>query len=227
MFGLITGSGFYDIPDLADRGTEAVDTPFGGPVAVTTGTWRGGDICFIPRHGSQHSLPPHTINYRANVSALKAVGAASIVATAVSGGINPAMTPGTMVLVSDFLNFTSGRDVTFFDGTNRPIVAAPDGQVDPDGVPARSEMVGVTHTDMTSPYDPELRATILRAAADESVPLVDGGVYCTADGPRFETPAEINMMRIVGGDLVGMTGYPVVALAVETPSRCRSMTSWR
>lgn len=209
MFGLITGSGFYDIPELQDRVATEIDTPFGGPVVVTRGSWRGADVCFIPRHGSDHSIPPHRINYRANVSALKTAGARSIVATAVSGGINPDMPPGSLVLISDFLNFTSGRQVTFFDGDNRPITA---------GEPVAAGSGGpvkVTHTDMTTPYDPALRATIRQAAADESIPLIDGGVYCTADGPRFETPAEINMMRVLGGDLVGMTGYPEVALAVE------------
>ena len=213
MFGLITGSGFYDIPELSDRNVEAIDTPFGGPVEVTTGHWRGADICFIPRHGSDHSIPPHGINYRANISALKTVGATSVVATAVSGGINPDMPPGAMVLISDFLNFTSGRDATFFDGSKRPITLQPDGQGADAG--AADALIKVVHTDMSNPYDPALRATILQAAADEDVPLADGAVYCTTDGPRFETPAEIKMMRTLGGDLVGMTGFPEVVLAVE------------
>lgn len=211
VFGLITGSGFYDIPELVDRSVEAVETPFGGPVAVTTGTWRGQPVCFIARHGTDHSIPPHAINYRANVAALRTVGATSVLATAVSGSMNPAMPPGSLVLISDFLNFTSGRDVTFFDGSARPIVAG-----EPPGRPVR-------HTDMSTPYDPELRALVRRAAADEGVDLADGAVYCTADGPRFETPAEIRMMAMVGGDLVGMTGYPEVALAVEAGLRYASI----
>ena len=210
MFGLITGSGFYDIPELVDREVEYIDTPFGGPVSVTTGSWRGLDVCFIPRHGADHSVPPHGINYRANIAALKTIGATSIVATAVSGGIHPEMTPGAMVVISDFLNFTSGRAVTFFDGTKRPIVAdATVAEPDPE------QMVKVVHTDMSTAYHPGLRATIVAAAADESIDIIDGGVYCTFDGPRFETPAEIAMARTLGGDLVGMTGFPEVALAVE------------
>jgi 5'-methylthioadenosine phosphorylase len=203
VLGLITGSGFYDIPELVDRAVVGVETPFGGPVAVTTGTWRARPVCFLARHGTNHSIPPHAINYRANVSALKAVGATSVLATAVSGSMNPAMPPGSLVLISDFLNFTSGREVTFFDGTGRPVVAG-----DPPGPT-------VVHTDMTSPYDPDLRALVRRAAVEEEIDLADGAVYCTADGPRFETPAEIRMMAALGGDLVGMTGYPEVALAVE------------
>lgn len=203
MFGLITGSGFYDIPELVDRSVESVDTPFGGPVAVTTGRWRDRPVCFIARHGTDHSIPPHAINYRANISALKTVGATSILATAVSGSLNLDLQPGALVLISDFLNFTSGRADTFSDGEARPIVAG--------GPPPRP----VVHTDMTNPYDPDLRAVVRQAASDEQIELHDGAVYCTADGPRFETPAEIRMMATLGGDLVGMTGYPEVALAVE------------
>ncbi|MGH1491098.1 MAG: MTAP family purine nucleoside phosphorylase [Acidimicrobiales bacterium] len=211
MFALITGSGFYDIPELVDRSVEMVPNLFGDPVRVTTGRWGGADVCFVPRHGSDHSIPPHGINYRANVSALATVGATSIVATAVSGAINPDMAPGSLILISDFLNFTSGRDTTFFDGSGRPVIAdKPDSAVSPDSLSD-----SVRHTDMTTPYDPALRALIRQAAEDEQVPLRDGAVYCTTDGPRFETPAEINMMRVLGGDLVGMTGYPEVALAVE------------
>lgn len=203
MFGLITGSGFYDIPELVDRTVEAVDTPFGGPVSVTTGTWRDRPVCFIARHGSDHSIPPHAINYRANISALKTVGAASVLATAVSGSLRADMPPGALVLIDDVLNFTSGREDTFFDGSGRPIVAG--------AAPERS----VVHTDVTTPYDPALRALVLQAAAEEGIAVTDGAVYCTADGPRFETPAEIRMMGILGGDLVGMTSYPEVVLAVE------------
>ena len=203
MFGLITGSGFYDIPELVDRSVDPVDTPFGGPVPVTTGRWRGAEVCFIARHGADHSIPPHAIDYRANVAALATTGATSIVATAVSGGIDPRLVPGSLVLIDDVLNFTSGRQATFFDGSRRPIVAG------------RQPPASVVHTDMSAPYDPALRELLLRAAADEGIDLVDGGVYCTTDGPRFETPAEIRMMRTLGGDLVGMTGYPEVVLAVE------------
>jgi 5'-methylthioadenosine phosphorylase len=214
VFGLITGSGFYDIPEMTDRSVELVPTRFGDPVSVTMGRWRGTDVCFIPRHGSGHSIPPHAINYRANIAALATIEARSIIATAVSGAINPGMEPGSLVLISDFLNFTSGRAATFFDGSGLPIV---DGADEPGGQAGQPPPGShrVRHTDMTTPYHPGLRETLRRAAADQSVPLTDGAVYCTTDGPRFETPAEINMMRILGGDLVGMTGYPEVALAVE------------
>ncbi len=190
--GLITGSGFYDLPDVVDRSVLEIETPY-GPVALTTGRWGQVSVGFLPRHGSDHSVPPHAINYRANIWALHAAGATAILATAVSGGIHAKMTPGRFVIISDVLNFTSGRADTFFDGT--------------DGT--------VTHTDVSYPYDPALRQILMTAATEEGIDVIDGGVYCTTNGPRFETPAEITMMGRLGGDLVGMTGYPEVVLANE------------
>ncbi len=204
MFGLITGSGFYDIPELADRSITRVTTPY-GDVELTTGRWRNREVAFLPRHGSDHSVPPHAINYRANVWALHHAGAEAIVATAVSGAINPAMKPGDLIVISDFLDFTTGRATTFFDGV-----------VDPGFSHSRG---AVTHTDMTTPYDPAMRDLLHRAAAAESIDVFESGVYCTTNGPRFETPAEIRMMDRLGGDLVGMTGYPEVVLAREAGVR--------
>lgn len=192
MIGLITGTGFTDMPEVVDRSAEVVATPY-GEVTLNRGRWGPTPVVLLPRHGADHTIPPHAIAYRANVWALREVGAAAVLATAVSGGISPAMRPGTLVIVDDFLNFTSGRADTFFDGA--------------DGV--------VTHTDMTHPYDPGLRKLLLASAAAEGVEVVDGGVYCATNGPRFESPAEITMMGRMGGDLVGMTGYPEVVLAVE------------
>jgi 5'-methylthioadenosine phosphorylase len=203
VFGLITGSGFYDIPELTDRRHETVDTAFGDPVPVTLGRWGGHEVCFLARHGAQHRIPPHAINYRANIAALATLGVTSVLATAVSGAIRPDFSPGSLVLIDDVLNVTSGRACTFHDGSGRPVVA---GQ--PPGPP-------VVHTDMSTPYDPALRAVVLAAAADCGIELHDGAVYCTTDGPRFETPAEIRMLATFGADLVGMTGYPEVVLAVE------------
>ncbi len=204
MFGLITGSGFYDIPDLQDRVVEDVATPFGS-ARVTTGVWQGRDIAFVPRHGAGHRVPPAQINYRANVWALREAGVGSVLATAVSGGINPSMGLGALVAISDVLNFTSGRHDTFFDGSHEPFSSA------------------THHIDMSHPYDPDLRANLIAAAADEGIELVESGVYCCTNGPRFETPAEIAMMSKLGGDLVGMTGYPEVVLAREAGLRYASI----
>ncbi len=200
MFGLITGSGFYRLPGLTGVSAETVTTPY-GEVQLTSGTWAGESVTFLPRHGSGHTVPPHAINYRANVWALADAGVEAIVATAVSGGINPSMTSGSLVIIDDLIDFTSGRADTFYDGVSDP--GWDDG-------PAT-----VKHTDMTDAYDPTLRAALRQAAADEAIDVIDGGVYCTTNGPRFETPAEITMMGRLGGDLVGMTGYPEAALAKE------------
>ncbi|MFV0526205.1 MAG: S-methyl-5'-thioinosine phosphorylase [Acidimicrobiales bacterium] len=201
MIGLITGSGFYDLPGLQDRSPAQVTTPYGA-VTVTTGRWHGRPVVFLARHGADHTIPPHAIDYRANIWALRSAGVTGIVATAVSGAVNPDLTPGTLVLISDFIDHTSGRADTFFDGVVDP-------GFDPDGPP------GVVHTAMTDAYDPGLRSLLAAVADDAGIPVVSEGVYCTFNGPRFESAAEITMMGRLGVDLVGMTGYPEVALARE------------
>ena len=189
MLGLITGSGFYDLPGLEDAANRQVETPY-GVVSLVYATWNGCPVVFLPRHGADHSVPPQRIPYRANLWALHQAGARAVFATAVSGGINPGYRNGELVLIDQFINLTNGRDDTFFDEE-------------------------VRHTDMTEPYDRDLRQVLSEVAASEGVDLVDGGTYVCANGPRFETPAEISMYAGFGGDLVGMTGYPEVALARE------------
>ncbi|MDH4277956.1 MAG: S-methyl-5'-thioinosine phosphorylase [Acidimicrobiia bacterium] len=200
MFGLITGSGLYDVPGLVDRQVDEIATPYGPPVLLTTGRLGGIEVCFIPRHGSDHSVPPNAINYRANIAALHQAGATAVLATAVVGSIEPAWGEGTMAVLSDVINFTSGRPDTFFDGTA------------PAPIPVASPVV---HTDMSDPYHPALRQAILTAAAELGIHVEPEAVYCCTNGPRFETKAEIAMMGRLGGQVVGMTGYPEVALAVE------------
>jgi len=192
MLGLITGSGFYDIAPLQARREERVETPYGA-VPVTHARWQGEyELIAIARHGSDHSIAPHLINYRANLAALRSAGVTAILATAVSGGITPGLNPGDLVVIDDFLDFTSGRPGTFFDAPG-----------------------AVRHTDMTDAYDPQLRGLIVESAISVDVDVAAGGTYCTFNGPRFETPAEIRMAAMLGGDLVGMTGYPEVVLARE------------
>ena len=192
MIGLITGSGFYELPDVVDRHQVRVGTDY-GDVDLIKGQIGDTSVGFLARHGSDHSIPPQAINYRANIAALHKVGAEAVLATAVSGAIDPSLSPGQFVAISDFIDFTTGRPDTFFDGA--------------DGT--------VTHTDMSQPYSAKLRALILQAGASQDIDVVDGGVYCCTNGPRFETAAEIAMMSRAGGTLVGMTGYPEVALANE------------
>ena len=189
MLGLITGSGFYDLPGIQEAQPQEVHTAY-GLVHLTRGNWNGCPVAFLPRHGIGHRVPPHRINYRANLQALHDVGTQAILATAVSGGINPQYKVGELVLIDQFIEFTHGRDHTFFDEE-------------------------VRHTDMSDPYDRDLRQLLLEIAAYEGVNLVDGGTYVCSNGPRFETAAEIQVYAGFGGDLVGMTGYPEVSLARE------------
>ncbi|MCC6433580.1 MAG: S-methyl-5'-thioinosine phosphorylase [Acidimicrobiales bacterium] len=192
MLAIITGSGFYEVPGLTEDRDETVVTPY-GPARVTLGTWQGRSVAFLPRHGAGHSLPPHRINYRANIWALREIGASAVLATAVSGGIARDLEPGDLVLIDQFLEFTKDRADTFFDGD--------------DGL--------VRHTDMTEPYHRGLRNLLAEAAADLDLVVRPTGTYVCMNGPRFETPAEIAVLGRLGAELVGMTGYPEVALAAE------------
>ncbi len=193
--GVIGGTGVYDPTWLRGARERTVETPY-GPAAVVEGVLATGAeqaVVFMNRHGSGHSVPPHRVNYRANLWALKSIEVQRVVATAAVGSLNVAMAPGSMVLVDQFLDFTKNRPVTFYDG-------GPE---------------GVVHTDVTEPYCPESRQRLLEAGEAVGVPLVMGGVYVTTEGPRFETPAEIRAFRMLGGDVVGMTGVPEVVLARE------------
>lgn len=191
--GIVAGTGFYSLAALADTQTQSVGTAW-GTASLTRGTWHGLPVAFLTRHGSGHSVPPHLINYRANVAALRDVGCRDVVAVNVVGSIDPSLAPGDLVLLSDFLDFTKARATTFHDGSGPE---------------------GVVHVDVTSAYAPRLRAELLTAAAATGTPVRDGGVYACFEGPRFESPAEIAMARILGGDVAGMTGVPEVTLAAE------------
>ncbi|MEZ5230337.1 MAG: MTAP family purine nucleoside phosphorylase [Acidimicrobiales bacterium] len=200
VFGFITGSGFYELPGLEQSQVATVDTPY-GEVDVTTGTWHDQPVAFLPRHGGSHSISPQQINYRANIWALASVGVSDILATAVSGGIADHLTPGSLVLIDDFIDWTTGR--------SRHLLRQP-GR----GPPHRHEARPTTRS---------LRAALNIAAEELQIPLVRAGTYICFNGPRFETRAEIRMARTLGADLVGMTGYPEVALAVEHGVRYASV----
>jgi 5'-deoxy-5'-methylthioadenosine phosphorylase len=191
MLAFITGSGFYDLPAVTDRDDRTVDTPY-GPVTVTLGRWGATPVAFLPRHGRDHSVAPQQINYRGNVWALREVGAQGILATAVSGGIRAEYVPGDLVLIDDFIDWTTGRAGTFYD-----------------------EPGDVRHTDMTEPYHAGLRGLLGEAAALEGIAVRPTGTYVCFNGPRFESRAEIRAVGTLGADLVGMTGVPEVTLAVE------------
>lgn len=189
---IIGGSGVYDPGILANIYERSIDTPYGTAV-LKIGTYQGEEIGFMSRHGEKHSLPPHRVNYRANIWALKTLQVERVLATAAVGTLNPDFKPGQFVIVNDFLDFTKNRSYTFFEG----------------------EEMGVVHTDFTTPYCPELRQILFQTASELGIKAHDGGVYACTEGPRFETPAEIGMIRQLGGDLVGMTNVPEVILAHE------------
>ncbi len=190
---IVAGTGFATLAPLADAQEQSVGTAY-GTARLVRGTWHGLPIAFLPRHGAGHATPPHLVNYRANLAALRDIGCHDVIAVNVVGGIDPALTPGTLVCVDDFLDFTKTRQGTFHEGALGG---------------------GVVHVDVSEAYSPPLRAEILAAADAAGRAMHDGGVYACFEGPRFESPAEIRMARTLGADVVGMTGVPEVTLAVE------------
>jgi 5'-deoxy-5'-methylthioadenosine phosphorylase len=194
---IIAGTGFYDLDALENPTQETVDTVW-GQARVTEGEWHGIPVVFLTRHGAGHSVPPHLVNYRANIRALADLGVRDVVAVNVTGSIDPTLQPGDLLCLDDFIDFTKQRPVTFFDG---------------------STPEGVVHTDVMTPYHPAIRREILDAAATAGHTIRDGGVYACFEGPRFETRAEIRLAALAGADVAGMTGVPEVTLALEAGLR--------
>ena len=191
-YAIIGGTGVYDPQLLENIRTEEVQTPYGA-VSLQVGTYQGVEVAFMARHGADHSIPPHRINYRANIFALKKLGVERILATNAVGSVNRNMRPGSFVVVDQYLDFTKTRDHTFFDGGENPVV----------------------HTDVTDPYCPELRESLFASGRSLGLDIHPRGCYACFEGPRFETAAEIRMTGILGGDLAGMTGVPEATLARE------------
>lgn len=191
--GLIAGTGFYDLPAIKHGVNRKVTNEY-GEVNFTIGEWDSFPIVFIARHGVGHTIPPHRINYRANIRALKDSGVAAVIAINVVGAIDSVIKPGDLSLINDFIDFTSGREHTFFDGLSED---------------------GVQHVDVSTPYDPRLQEKLKQSAESQNIPLHLNGVYAGFNGPRFETPAEIRFAALGGATVVGMTGCPEVSLAKE------------
>ena len=192
MIAVIGGTGVYDPDMLEDVREEAISTDY-GEVKLTRGSYKGRPVAFMPRHGGDHSVPPHRINYRANIAALHRLATKRIIATAAVGSLNPEFKPGSIVIVDQFIDFTKSRISTFYEGDER----------------------GVIHTDVTEPYCPELRKVLYEVASSMGTDVFDRGTYVCTEGPRFETAAEIRMYKILGGDVVGMTSVPEAVLARE------------
>ena len=190
MIGIIGGSGVEEISELADATeTKIVETEYGS-VEVSLLTIEDKTVAFIPRHSKGHTCPPHKINFKANIMALKEVGVNQIMATNAVGSLDIDIGPGSVVIPDDFIDFTVNRDRTFYDNE-------------------------VIHIDMTEPFCKRLRGTILAHSDCIDGNVVDGATIVCTEGPRFETPAEIKMFSILGGTIVGMTTLPEAVLARE------------
>ncbi len=194
MLAIIGGTGLTKLASLELTSRQVIRTPYGEPSgALTFGKIGGHDVVFLARHGYGHTIPPHLVNYRANIWALHAQKVSGVVSLASVGGIRDDLKPGTLLIPDQIIDYTWGRKSTFFDGTDK----------------------AVTHIDFTLPYCEKQRGRCLAAAQKAGQPVVDGGVYAATQGPRLETAAEINRLARDGADIVGMTGMPEAALARE------------
>jgi len=191
---IIGGTGVYRLAELDDVETHGIETRFGlpsGPARV--GTYAGKRVAFLARHGEGHSLPPHKINYRANLALLEALGAKRVLALNTVGGITPRCAPRALVVPDQLIDYTWGRIATVCEEPGSEVL----------------------HVDFTEPYAGAVRDALVAAGVDVGITLVDGGCYGATQGPRLETRAEIARLRRDGCDLVGMTGMPEAGIARE------------
>jgi 5'-deoxy-5'-methylthioadenosine phosphorylase len=205
---IIGGTGLAQLPGFEISRREEIATVWGKPSStLLRGKLYGAEVIFLARHGERSAIPPHKINYRANIQALKDAGAARIVAAAAVGGIRADMGPAKLIVPDQIIDYTHGRTATFFE----------------------DDLEHVVHIDFTHPYTPSLRTKLLDAGARAGLALIDGGVYGCTQGPRLETPAEIRRMERDGCDLVGMTGMPEASLARELEMEyacCAVVANW-
>lgn len=194
MLAIIGGSGLTQLATLDLLRREVVRTPYGEPSgAFTFGNLCGKPVVFLARHGYGHTIPPHRVNYQANLWALHNAKVDAIISVASVGGIRADLCPGSLVVPDQIIDYTWGRKSTFHEGSEEPVV----------------------HIDFTEPYDDGIRQRILRAGVAAGEKIFDGAVYAATQGPRLETAAEINRLERDGADVVGMTGMPEAALARE------------
>lgn len=198
--GIIAGTGFYSIDHLQNPREKVVMTEYGKAKAFQ-GTWNDREVIFLTRHGADHSVPPHKVNYRANIQALVDLDVADVLAINVVGGVDPKLPVGGLQIMEDFLDFTKNRAATFHDGQD-----------------------GVIHTEVTDAYNKDLSQVLVQAAQNLNIEIFQGGVYACFEGPRFESKAEIKMTSILGGTVVGMTGVPEVTLAAEKGLRYAALS---
>ncbi|MBF0515956.1 MAG: S-methyl-5'-thioadenosine phosphorylase [Nitrospirae bacterium] len=190
--GIIGGSGVYRMPSVELIKDAAVDTPYGEPSdAFKLLRVSGVEVVFLARHGAGHTMPPHKVNYRANIWGFKSLGVKRLLSLGAVGGINPVLAPGAIVVADQIIDMTTGRASTFYEKDE------------------------VYHVDFSEPFCPELRAAYIEAARAINLPVLTRGTYICTNGPRFETRAEIRYYSIIGADMVGMTAMPEAALARE------------
>jgi 5'-methylthioinosine phosphorylase len=208
ILAIIGGTGLTSLKGLEISRREVMHTPYGEPSGpLTHGILAGREVVFLARHGYSHTIPPHQVNYRANIWALRHAGIHGVVAVAAVGGITPEMYPRRIAFPTQIIDYTWSRAHTFFD----------------------QDLTQVTHVDFTEPYDAALRQRLIAAARAIGVDAVDHGTYAATQGPRLETAAEIDRLERDGCDMVGMTGMPEAVLAreLELPyATCAVVANW-
>ncbi len=188
--GVFGGSGFYELID--DIKEVSVETPYGAPSdKIALGKIGDKKVAFMPRHGKQHTLPPHKINYRANIWAMKSIGVSRLISPCAAGSLQKHIEPGHFVICDQFVNKTYGRPDTFYDG---PIT---------------------THVSPADPYCPELSHVAIQSAKEINIPVHEKGTIVVIQGPRFSTKAESRFYTQMGWEVINMTQYPEAFLARE------------
>lgn len=191
---IIGGSGLYQLDALENSRIETLSTPYGAPsAALSMGSIQGVRVVFLARHGAAHTIPPHRVNYRANLWALKQQDIRTVISVCAVGGIRASIRPGSIIVPDQIIDYTWGREHTLYE----------------------QDLAEVTHIDFTEPYCGELRNALIAAAAEARIEISPTATYGATQGPRLETAAEINRMERDGCDIVGMTGMPEAALARE------------
>ena len=191
---ILGGTGVDQLEGFTPAARQTVETPFGAvSAAIESGRVNNVDVAFLQRHGQPRSLPPHRINYRANIWALQHIGITHVVALNAVGGIDPGLAPGALVIPDQIIDYTWGRAHTFNEGSDSP----------------------PQHIDFSEPYSAHLRQALLRACAEAGEQATGSGVMAVTQGPRLETAAEVRRLRRDGCDVVGMTGMPEASLARE------------
>src|SRR5208282_5605370 len=200
--GLIGGSGLYDMDGLEIKEEISLSTPYGAPSSTyKLGDFDGTELVFLARHGVPHRIPPHKVNYRANMWGFKSLGVEKIISIGAVGGINSGMKPGSIVVLDQIIDMTMGaRAATFYDEEK------------------------VVHVDFTHPYCAEAREILIEAAGNIGLPVKKSGTYICVNGPRLETEKEIQFFSLIGADVVGMTAMPETALARELEMCCAGIS---